>query len=67
MDLLERELEGADFLLGDEFSGADVMVGYSVFVAKGFGVLAETHANLERYLGSLLARPALRTALKAGT
>jgi glutathione S-transferase len=66
LDLLERELERKDFLLGAEFSGADVMVGYTVLVAKSFGLVSEQHPNVDRYLARLTERPALRTALKSG-
>jgi glutathione S-transferase len=64
---LETALVGKDFILGEEFSGADVMLGYTLLVARSFGVLtADAHPNVERYLGRLTARPALRKALRAG-
>lgn len=63
-DQLERELEGRPFILGDEFSGADVMLGYTVLVGRAFGILGEGYANLDRYLTRLTARPALQKALR---
>ena len=32
-------LEGRDFLLGSEFSGADIVVGHSCFMAHHMGLL----------------------------
>jgi glutathione S-transferase len=67
LDALESALAGKDFILGPELSGADVMLGYTLLVAKSFGVLsAETHPRVDAYLGRLTARPALRRALQAG-
>ena len=65
LDALERELAGKRFILGEEFSGADVMLGYTVLVAKSFGVLGEGHPNVNAYLARLSERPALRKALRA--
>jgi glutathione S-transferase len=66
LDALESALVGKDFVLGSEFSGADIMLGYTLLVAKSFGVLSQEHPNVERYLTRLTARPALRKALQAG-
>ena len=66
LDALESALVGKDFILGSEFSGADIMLGYTLLVAKSFGVLAQEHPNVERYLTRLTARDALRKALQAG-
>jgi glutathione S-transferase len=67
LDVLESALAGRDFVLGAEFSGADVMLGYTLLVAKSFGVLSgDAHPNVEAYLRRLTARPALQKALQAG-
>jgi glutathione S-transferase len=67
LDALELALDGKDFVLGADLSGADIMLGYTLLVAKSFGVLsARTHPNVEAYLARLTARPALRKALQAG-
>lgn len=65
LDALERQLAGREFVLGAEFSGADVMLGYTLLVAKAFGVLSEAHPAVGAYLARLLARPALQKALRA--
>ena len=63
LDTLERALDGRPFLLGEELSGADIMVGYSVLVAKALGRVGERHAQVDAYLARLTERPALRKAL----
>jgi glutathione S-transferase len=65
LDVVERALAGRAFLLGDEFGGADVMLGYSLLVARAFGVLGERHPATDAYLTRLSERPALRRALRA--
>lgn len=63
LDVVERHLAGKQYLLGEEFSGADVMMGFTLLTAKRFGVLAERFPNLNAYLARLEARPALQKAL----
>ena len=65
LDALERTLRDKDFLLGVEFSAADIMVGYTVLVAKALGLVAENHRAVDAYLSRLTARPAFRKALQA--
>ncbi len=62
--LLERSLAGREHLLA-EFSGADIMVGYSLLVAGPLGMLSDELANVNAYLARVAARPALRKALGA--
>jgi glutathione S-transferase len=65
LDAVERNLRGQDFLLGAEFSAADIMVGYTVLVAKALGLVGERHAAVDAYLARLTERPAFRRALQA--
>lgn len=62
IDFLEREIGDAPYLLGDELSGADVMMGFTLVAARLIGVLDETHPRLMRYVERLEARPAFRVA-----
>jgi len=58
---LTKELGAGPFLLGAEFSAADVVVGYDLGIAKGLGLLADLPA-LDAYAGRLMSRPAFAKA-----
>ncbi len=62
LDVLERTLAGKDYLLGSQFSGADIMMGYTVECAKWFGILGDQYPNLMAYAKRVEARPAFRKA-----
>jgi glutathione S-transferase len=51
-----------EWILGDEFSAADVMLGSSAVVLRMFGMLPSTN-NLDAYADRCLARPAYEAAL----
>jgi glutathione S-transferase len=57
----ERVLSERPYLLGDDFSAADIMLGYTVGIAKAIGLL-ESLPNLDAYLERLRARPAFQKA-----
>ena len=63
LDFLERELGDRTWLLGDEFSAADVMMGFTLVAAMAVGVLTDRHPRLQAYVARLSARPALQKAL----
>ena len=58
---LARRLERGEFILGECFSAADVIIGHNVFWARGYGLCQED--TFARYLDRLLLRPAFSTAL----
>jgi glutathione S-transferase len=60
--VVEQGLAGRSYLVGDQFSGADIMMGYTLLVARLFGVLTGEYPNLTRYEALLGARPAYRKA-----
>lgn len=62
--VVERALDGKDYLLGREFSAADVMMGVTLLIARRLKVLDERYPNLLAYLARLEARPALQKALR---
>jgi glutathione S-transferase len=62
--VLERALAGRDYLLGSEFSGADIMMGYPLLSARAFGVLTDEYPNLKHYLARLESRPALQKTVQ---
>jgi len=60
---LDGALEGRDFLVGAELSGADIQTSFVLEAARG--ALAD-YPNLVRYLAGLQARPAYRRAVERG-
>jgi glutathione S-transferase len=62
VEVLERGLQSSEWLLGDQFSAADVMVGSSVYFMQQFGILPENPV-LGAYAERCLARPAYQKAL----
>jgi glutathione S-transferase len=63
LDVLETALRGKQYLLGDEFSAADVMMGYSLQLMKWFGLLTERYPNVLAYMGRLEQRPGFQKGL----
>lgn len=56
-------LENREWILGERFSAADVLLGSSVYFMRLFGILPETPA-LHAYVDRCLARPAYARALQ---
>jgi glutathione S-transferase len=66
-EYLERELGARTYLLGDDFSAADIMMGFTLVAAQQLGVLtADRFPRLTAYLGRLLQRPALQKTIALG-
>jgi glutathione S-transferase len=61
-DFVERALAGKAHLLGEEFSAADIMMGFTLVAARTLGVLDESYPAITAYLGRLEARPAFQKA-----
>lgn len=59
--VLSGALEGKRYLLGDDFSTADVMVGGSLWLANLLGVLSP-YPELSAYHGRVADRPAFQKA-----
>jgi glutathione S-transferase len=65
LEFVERALAGKDYLLGDEFSAADVMMGFTLLAARALGVLDDAYPSLNAYVARLEARPAFQAAVDA--
>jgi len=63
---LDDVLEGRPYLLGDEFSAADIMNGYSIMLARRLMPI-EAHSNLTAYWERLSSRPAFQQATAAAS
>ena len=61
--VIEQALVGSDYLLGSEFSGADIMMGYTMQSMKWSRVLSDAYPNAGGYLARLEARPALQKVM----
>ncbi len=66
LDFLEGELGEGPYLIGEEFSAADVMMGFTLVAARMLGVLDDRHPRLNDYVARLQARPALQKAMAVG-
>jgi len=64
LEVLEKALEGREYLLASGFSAADVMMGVSLFIMRRLKSLDPKFTNLAAYLGRLEKRPALQKALE---
>jgi glutathione S-transferase len=63
---LEQALQGRRFLLGDEFTAADIMMGYSVMLARRVATI-DGQPNLTAYWERLSSRPAFQQATAASS
>lgn len=63
IETLDAGLDGNDWILGDQFSAADVMLGSSAVFLRMFDMLPDSR-NLSAYADRCLARPAYETAMQ---
>jgi len=59
---VDEALEGREYLVGD-FSGADIMLGHSLFMSNRLGQVPDELENLKGYLGRIEKRPAFQKAI----
>ena len=61
--VLDQELEGHDWLVGNDFTAADIVVGYALLAARMFKVgWPDELSNLNAYWERIKARPAFQKA-----
>lgn len=60
-EILSRALSDRDYLLGSDFSGADILIGHSCFMAMHTGLIADFPV-LEAYYQRIRQRPAFLRA-----
>jgi glutathione S-transferase len=60
--VVEEALGADDYLVGNAFSAADVMMGFTLVAAQLLGVLDARYPRLLRYLARLTERPAFQRA-----
>ncbi len=64
--VLGEAVDGKRFLVDDEFSAADIMVGYGLTLAKNVGELPEEPQSVPAWLAGLAERPAYQRAFGGG-
>lgn len=65
LDVVERALAEGPYLLGAEFSAADVMLGYTVQIAQWFGLVGDGRPRTAAWLERLAARPAFQKTIRS--
>ena len=61
---METHLSTSEFLAGDQFTAADIAMGYTLHMAKMRGALSEDYPNIQDYVTRMEARPAWQAALE---
>ena len=62
---VNENLADKDYLIGD-FSGADLMLGHSCFMANRLGCVNDEMQNIKDYVARINARPAFQKAITLG-
>jgi glutathione S-transferase len=62
---VDGKLEGRSYLTGDVFTAADAYLWTILGWARLVGIDLSSFANIQRYLGTVAARPAVQKALRA--
>jgi glutathione S-transferase len=60
--VIERALDGRSYILGADFTAADIMIAYGIVIAKIIRELPANLPNLTGYIGRLKERPAYQRA-----
>ncbi len=61
---VERALDDRPFIVGHEFTAADIMLAFGLNIARFLGFVGPSTPRVERYLAGLVERPAYRRALE---
>ena len=55
-------LAGREWMLGSQFTVADVMIGSTLSWAQRMGIIGDAHPNTQAYVARCMARPAMQRA-----
>lgn len=66
LDKVEAAITGRSFLVGDTLTGADIMMGFTLWSARMLKLLSARHPETLRYFSELKGRPAFAKALAEG-
>ena len=62
---VDGKLDGRTYVMGDAFTAADAYLWTILGWAKHVGIDLSPFANIQRYIGTVAARPAVQKALRA--
>ena len=63
---IEDVVAASEYLVGDTFTVADIMTGYSLLLASNFGLLTDDYPHTLAYYDHLAQRPGFQVARDAG-
>ncbi|WP_188109635.1 glutathione S-transferase family protein [Pseudohalioglobus sediminis] len=63
VDVVEAALEETSWILGDDFSAADIMLVFGMMIADHLGYVTDNTPRLRAYLDRAMARPAFQKAV----
>lgn len=63
LGVLDKNLSATPYICGDDFTAADVMLGYDLHLANLVRIPLDSHANVAAYFERLKARPAYQKAV----
>lgn len=63
---IEEVVSKSDYLVGNTFTVADIMTGYSLLLASNFGLLTADYPYTQAYYDRLSRRPGFQVARDAG-
>jgi glutathione S-transferase len=61
--VVDQAVADRDFLLGDEFGAADIMMGYTLQLISSNGLLDDKYPHAGNYLARLKRRDAFQLAM----
>ena len=62
MDALENALTGRTYLVANQFSAADIQMGYALLLASTFNLAGDAYPNVRTYMARLEAHPGFAKA-----
>lgn len=62
LGIVDKALEGKDYICGKEFTAADTMLGYDLLLCKMFGLLGDDFPNAKAYFERLATRDGFKKA-----
>ena len=65
LDAVDAAVAESDYLMGNDFSAADIMMGYTLRLAQRTSVLQDAHPHASAYFARLESRAAYQKAIAA--